>query len=50
MNRVVSLFVDMGFLNRDEQLITLTGAIEMGDLFESAEIIGVDLSAIQPTW
>ncbi|KAI3554009.1 UMTA methyltransferase [Colletotrichum abscissum] len=25
-------------------------AIEMGDLFENAEIIGVDLSAIQPTW
>ncbi|KXH34415.1 methyltransferase [Colletotrichum simmondsii] len=25
-------------------------AIEMGDLFENAEIIGIDLSAIQPTW
>lgn len=26
------------------------GAVEIGDIFENAEVIGVDLSAIQPSW
>ncbi|KAL2872872.1 hypothetical protein SGCOL_011992 [Colletotrichum sp. CLE4] len=29
---------------------TGTGAVEIGDIFENAEVIGVDLSAIQPSW
>ncbi|KAF6808586.1 UMTA methyltransferase [Colletotrichum sojae] len=31
-------------------LMQPSGAVEMGDIFPNAEVIGNDLSAIQPTW
>ncbi|EQB44153.1 hypothetical protein CGLO_17127 [Colletotrichum gloeosporioides Cg-14] len=51
-NKLYTAPVEKSKIDRILDIGTGTGiwAMEMGDVFENAEVIGIDLSAIQPEW